>query len=99
MVYAMVVGLLSLATPIAVQSLVNTVAFGALLQPVVVLAVLFFAALSFEAVLRALEARVVETLQARLFARTAIDLSHRLPRVRVEAWDLHHGPEVANRFL
>lgn len=99
LVYAVVVGVLSLATPIAVQSMVNTVAFGSVLQPVVVLAILFFVALSFESVLRALEARVVETLQARLFARTALDLSYRFPRVRVEAWDQQHGPEVANRFL
>ena len=38
-VYGVALGLLSLAVPIAVQSLVNTVAFGSLIQPLVVLTV------------------------------------------------------------
>ena len=40
LVFSMVVGILMLAAPIAVESLVNTVAFGRYLQPVVVLAIL-----------------------------------------------------------
>ena len=39
-IYGVALGLLSLAVPIAVQSLVNTVAFGSLLQPLVVLTAL-----------------------------------------------------------
>ncbi|MBL9037046.1 MAG: ATP-binding cassette domain-containing protein [Archangium sp.] len=99
LVYSVAIGVLSLATPIAVQSLVNTVAFGSLLQPIVVLALLFFVAVSFAAVLRALESVVVETLQQRLFVRSALDLGYRLPRVRIEAYDGKHGPELANRFF
>ena len=59
-VYAVMVGLLALAVPIAVQSLVNTVAFGALVQPVIVLTVLVASGLAFEATVLALKARVVE---------------------------------------
>ena len=36
-IYGVALGLLSLAVPIAVQSLVNTVAFGSLFQPLVML--------------------------------------------------------------
>ena len=43
--YASAVGVLSLVTPIAVQQLVTTVAFGALLQPFAVLAIAVFALL------------------------------------------------------
>ena len=35
--YGLGIGLLSLTTPIAVQALVNTIAFGALMQPLIVL--------------------------------------------------------------
>ncbi|MGB7476888.1 MAG: hypothetical protein WBM26_11800, partial [Polyangiales bacterium] len=35
-VYGVALGLLSLAVPVAVQSLVNTVAFGSLIQPLIV---------------------------------------------------------------
>ncbi len=98
-VYAVGVGLLSLATPLGVQFLVNTVAFGALVQPLVVLSLLVAAGLSFAAVLRALQAYVVERLQQRLFARVALDLAQRLPRVELDALDGRHGPELMNRFF
>lgn len=95
-IYSAVVGILSLATPVAVQSLVGTVAFGTLLQPIVVLALLFLVALGFQATLKALQARVIEALQARVFARVALDVAWRLPRV---ARDGHVTPELVNRFF
>ncbi|MEZ4337349.1 MAG: ATP-binding cassette domain-containing protein [Sandaracinaceae bacterium] len=99
MIYAVGVGLLGLATPIAVQALVNTVAFGTLLQPLAVLTLLLLAGLAFAGVLRALQAWVVEILQRRLFIRLVNDLSHRLPRVELAAFDRAHGPELVNRFF
>ncbi|MBM4376400.1 MAG: ATP-binding cassette domain-containing protein [Deltaproteobacteria bacterium] len=98
-VYAFAVGVLSLATPIAVQALVNSVAFGAVLQPVVVLSILVLAVLAFAALLRGLQVRVVEALQQRLFVRVALDLAYRLPRVQAQALDEVYGPEFVNRFF
>jgi putative ABC transport system ATP-binding protein len=98
-VYAIMVGLLALAVPIAVQSLVNTVAFGALVQPVVVLTLLVLAGLSFEGALLALQARVVESVQERIFVRTAADIAYRLPRARVATFDSRDAPELVNRFF
>lgn len=98
LIYAIAVGLLSLATPIAVQTLVGTVAFGTLLQPIVVLSLMLLAALSFQALLRGLQARVVEAVQQRLFVRAAADLAWRLPRVRRDdAPGL--GPATVNQFF
>ncbi len=98
-VYSAGVGILSIATPLGVQFLVNTVAFGALIQPLIVLTLMVAAGLVFSGTLRSLQTYVVERLQQRLFARVALDLAHRLPRVRVEALDGQHGPELVNRFF
>jgi len=98
-IYAIGVGVVSLAAPIGVQALVNTVAFGGLLQPIIILTLLVLAALAFAGALRALQAWVVERIQQRVFARVAIDLGYRLPRVRVAAFDNAHGPELINRFF
>lgn len=98
-VYAVMVGLLSLAVPIAVQSLVNTVAFGALVQPIVILSVLVLAGLAFEGAMLALKARTVESIQERIFVRTAADVAYRLPRVHGSAFDGQHGPELVNHFF
>lgn len=98
-IYALIVGLLTLATPIAVEALVNTVAFGRFLQPVIVLALLLFMFLAFSAAIRAVQTIVVEIVQRRLFARIAGDLSYRLPRVQMTELDGAYAPELVNRFF
>lgn len=98
-VYAVAIGALTLASPIAVQALVNTVAFGALTQPLFVLTVLLMASLSFAAALKALAAFVVEALQQRLFVRAVADIARRLPRVDLGALPADRGPELVNRFF
>jgi putative ABC transport system ATP-binding protein len=98
-VFAMMDGLFLLASPIAVETLVNTVAFGRYLQPIIVLALLLLTFLTFAAALQALSTYVVEILQRRLFVRLVTDLAYRLPRVRGSALDQSHGPELLNRFF
>ena len=99
LVFSMVVGILMLAAPIAVEALVNTVAFGRYLQPIVVLAILLLIFLGFAAVIRALLAYVVEVIQRRLFIRVVEDLAYRLPRVQQTSFDNLNGPELLNRFF
>jgi len=98
-IYGVALGLLSLSVPIAVQSLVNTVAFGTLIQPLVVLTVLLAVALVGSAVLRALQVRIAEMLQRRLFVRIVSEISGRLPRVSAPALRAANGPELLNRFF
>ena len=98
-IYALIVGLLTLATPIAVEALVNTVAFGRFLQPVIVLALLLFMFLAFSGAIRAVQTIVVELVQRRLFARVAGDLAYRLPRVQMKELDGAYAPELVNRFF
>jgi putative ABC transport system ATP-binding protein len=98
-IYGVALGLLSLAVPIAVQSLVNTVAFGSLIQPLVVLTALLAIALIGSAILRALQVRVVEMLQRRLFVRIVTEIGGRLPRVSTRALRAANGPELLNRVF
>ena len=98
-VFAAVVGLLALATPLAVEALINTVAFGRLLQPIVVICLMLLVFLGFAAALRILQVYVAELIQRRLFLRVVADLSYRLPRVDQTALDAQHGPELLNRFF
>ncbi len=98
-VFSVIVGILALATPIAVEALVNTVAFGKYLQPIVVLSAILLTFLGFAAGIRALITLMVEIIQRRLFVRVVEDLAYRFPRVEQEALDNYHGPELANRFF
>ncbi len=99
LVYAVAIGALTLAAPVAVQALVTNVAFGTVFQPVVVLTLLLAVGLSFSAILRAFQAVVVEVVQQRVFVRVVSDLAHRLPRVERDALEHRDGRELANRFF
>jgi ABC-type bacteriocin/lantibiotic exporter with double-glycine peptidase domain len=92
-------GLMALATPVAVQTLVNTIAFGMLLQPLVVLVLVLLGCLALNNLLIAFQIYVVEMLQRRIFVRLLGDIAGRLQRVRLEAFDGRNGPELVNRFL
>ncbi len=97
LMYSIAVGMLNLAIPVAAQTMVNTVAFGTLLQPILVLALLLLFALGIQAVLAAVETYTVEVLQRRIFLRVVSTLAHRLPRMRLECWDKEDGAEAMNR--
>ena len=95
--YSVLVGIISLAVPIAVQSYVNTVAFGSLFQPIVVLALFLLVVLGFSALFQALNLVVIEVLHRRLFVRFCGRYVSILPNLaknsRVES--LH----LSNRFF
>jgi putative ABC transport system ATP-binding protein len=98
-VFAITVGVLSLATPIAVESLVNTVAFGVLLWPLIVLATVLMICLGLAAAIKATQVYVIELLQRRLFVRVVADYAYRIPKLRLNSFDNKNGPELANRFF
>lgn len=97
--FAITTGTLLLATPIAVQALVNFVALGGALPPLIVVAVLLFVVLVIAGVLSAIQAWIVEVLQRRLFVRMVADLGSRLPRLAFHVYDKRFGPELVNRFF
>jgi putative ABC transport system ATP-binding protein len=99
LVYAVFIGLTTLAVPVAVQAMVNTLSFGTLIQPLVVLGLIVLGCLGLSGLLRALQTVVVERLQVRLFVRAATEFAHRLPRISIEAFHRVHPPERVNRFF
>ena len=98
-VFSIVIGLLSLTLPLAVEAVVNTIAFGRYLQPLFILAFIVMAFLGFRAALNVLMSYVSEIIQRKLFVRTVEDLSYRLTRVPLSVWRAKHGPELVNRFF
>ncbi len=93
------VGLLSLVAPAAIEALVNTVAFGILLWPVLVLAMVMLTLLVVSAVLRAMQTYVAECLQRRLFVRTALGFADRLARTDLSSFDGVNRADIVNRFF
>ena len=98
-VFSIIIGLLSLTLPLAVEAVVNTIAFGRYLQPLVVLSLIVMTFLLFRAGLSILMTVVAEIIQRKLFVRTVEDLSYRLTRAPLSVWQKKHGPELVNRFF
>ncbi len=97
--FALGVGVLSVVTPAAIEALVNTVAFGVLLWPVVVLSLVMFGFLAFSACLRAMQSAVAEYVQRRVFVRTARTFVTAFLRCDADTLARSNPTDVVNRFF
>ncbi|MBS1990802.1 MAG: ATP-binding cassette domain-containing protein [Cyanobacteria bacterium SZAS LIN-3] len=97
--YTLIIGFISLAVPLAAQALVNTIAAGIFLQPLIVLALLVLSGLVFSSVLRVMKLCLVENLEQRIFARITLLLSERIPEIKAAALTDEYMPELINRFF
>ncbi|MEY4545270.1 MAG: hypothetical protein RL685_1465 [Pseudomonadota bacterium] len=99
LIYGAATGLVSLAVPIAAQSLVNTVAFTALLQPLVVLAALVLLGSSLAGLASTIQHTMIERLHQRFFVRTVHDVGRRLLEADVASLPGRMAPDLTNRFF
>lgn len=97
--FAFVSGVLTLATPLAVESLVNVVSWGIYFQPIIVLGLILLICLGIAGILRVLQTVVVEMIQRRQFVRIVSDLAHRFPRANQKALVGEYPRELANRVF
>lgn len=101
--FSIMSGVLNLATPLAVDSVVNNIAFGGqelvYVQALLILAFALFLFLALQAVLRGAQHYVMEIIQRRLFLRMTADLAYRLPRVQAAVLEEASGPDLVNRFF
>ncbi|WP_237143944.1 peptidase domain-containing ABC transporter [Pontibacter pamirensis] len=98
-VYAVAAGLISLALPLGIQSIIGFVSSGQISVSVVVLIGLIVLALLIVGGLQVMQLWMVEYLQQRIFARNAFDFAYRIPRLQAEALDKYYPPELMNRFF
>ncbi len=97
--YSLGIGLFSLVVPIAIQSLVNSVAFSSILQPILVLSLAVFVGLGISVVLELLQFVVVEHIQRRIYVRVSLDLARRIPQILAKLYKTRFTPQLVNRYL
>ena len=97
--FATAVGILSIVAPAAIEALVDTVASGVQLWPVIVLSGVMFVFLALSAALRAMQLYVVECLQRRFFVRTADAFADHFSRAEIAAFDGRNPTDIVNRFF
>ncbi len=99
LLYTLFSSLFALSMPLASQALINTIASGFFLQPLVVLTSLVLFGLLFAGGIRVVELWLVEILQQRLFVSIALKLSDYLPKVDLHALLDSYAPELVNRYF
>lgn len=92
-------GLLAFAIPLAVQSLVNLVTMGGVVQPLVVVSLILFILLCLSGALYLLEYYVVELIQRRIFVRASLQSASDAQQMSVTVTDSQNPLELMNRFF
>jgi ABC-type bacteriocin/lantibiotic exporter with double-glycine peptidase domain len=99
MMICLLISLLSLSIPIAAQTLVNLIAFGKLLQPVITLSIIVFVTMISLGALHIWQIVIVEVIQQKLMVKISLDLTYQFTHLSLDNFSTHHGPELVNRFF
>lgn len=98
-VYGVAISLLSLATPISVQLLINSVANTALPAPLFTLAAILFTLLLIAVALSALRIHIMALFERRLFARIAAEITLRAVHAQNPFFTDERRGDLFNRYF
>lgn len=101
--YAILSGLIQLSLPLGIQAIINfaQVAAGRSYLPTSMwlLIVLVLVGVFMAGVLQVNQMKVVEKIQQRLFARYALEITYKIPKLNLVSVQGYHLPELVNRFF
>jgi len=98
-IYGIGISLLSLATPISVQMLINSVANTALPAPLFTLAAILFSLMMFSALLSAARVNLMEVFRQRFFARLVGEITLRAVHARNPFFTDNRSSDLFNRYF
>lgn len=97
--YSVVIGLLTLAVPIAVQTLINTIANIASTRAVIILGIVLFTTLILSGLFSALRTRVMEYYERRVYARLVAELGVRTILAPQSHFSGRRNISITNRYF
>jgi putative ABC transport system ATP-binding protein len=92
-------GLLGIATPVAVQTMVNLVTMGGVLQPLYVVGFILFCLLGLSGGIYAIESFLVELIQRRIFIRSSLLIAQNTQQIHISVYDKSNPVELVNRYF
>lgn len=99
LIYALIIGLLSLVLPLGLQTTVELISGGVFFSSVYILIALVILGVLVTGILQMVQVSMVEHIQRRIFVKAAFEFAFRIPRIRVEALAKNYAPELVNRFF
>lgn len=98
-VYALLMGALFLAVPLATEMVVNAVTTGLLLQPLLLTCGVLLAGLVLAGWFRVAQMSIVEYVQRRVFVRLSMQLAQHCTQLDLKGLANDSPPELMNRFF
>ncbi|TAG10153.1 MAG: ABC transporter ATP-binding protein [Sphingobacteriia bacterium] len=98
-VFAILAGLVQLAMPLGIQTIISFVMAGSVSTSIVILIVLVVGAVFINGLLQVRQFQVTEKIQQKIFVRYSLEFSDRLPKLNIEKLDAYYLPELVNRFF
>jgi len=98
-IYAVFAGVINLAIPVGIQAIINLIALGQQSTSWIVLIIIVTLATTITGLMRLMQHIITETIQQRIFTRSAFEFAYRIPRLKMEEITDQYAPELANRFF
>lgn len=98
-IYAIFNGLIYLALPLGIQSIINFIQGGQISSAWVLLVTVVLVAIIISGVITIFQMRITENLQQKIFSRSAFEFAFRLPRITEAIKNKLYLPELSNRFF
>lgn len=98
-IYAIFIGLISLTLPLGIQATISLISGGVVFSSVYILIGLVIVGVLAVGGLQVMQITLVEYLQRRVFTKAAFEFAFRVPRIKIEALENVHAPELINRFF
>ena len=97
--YAIFAGIITLSLPLGIQAIINLMVGGEVSSSLFLLIGIITVGIALNGFLTVMQLTVTETLQRRIFTRSAFEFAWRIPRLRLDALSGIYPPELINRFF
>ncbi len=98
-IFALFNGLVALSLPLGIQSIISFIQTGQITASWIVLVLIVVGGVVLAGWLQVLQLKTSEKIQQRIYAKSALELAHRLPKIKSEEMYRFFAPELANRFF
>ncbi len=97
--YAVFSGIVSLSLPLGIQAIINLIQGGRVSLSWIILVAVVILGVSFNGILKLMQLRITESIQQKIFIRSAFEFSYRFPKIKYTEFNNAYPPELANRFF
>lgn len=98
-IYAIFEGIISLTIPVGIQAIINLIALNQVSTSWILLTFIVALGTGVAGAMKLMQHIITETIQQRIFTRSAFDFAYRMPRLQMESIKHEYAPELANRFF